>query len=91
MKLMWTENAWADFEFWCDSDVRTAEKIRDLIKETKRTPFKGKGKPEPLKGDLAGFWSRRITGDHRFVYRVSGSGADQKIEVLTCRYHYTKK
>lgn len=90
MKLVWSENSWADYEYWCENDAGIAEKIREMIKETKRTPFIGKGKPEPLKGDLTGFWSRRITGDHRFVYKVSGKGTDQKLEVLTCRYHYKK-
>ena len=59
-----------------------------MIKEAKRTPFQGIGKPEPLKGDLKGWWSRRITGDHRLVYRVAGKDDDQRLEIAACRYHY---
>lgn len=66
------------------------EKINDLIRNAKRTSFAGLGKPEPLKGDLAGFWSRRITGDQRLVNRVSGAGAAQQLEVVQCRFHYEK-
>jgi toxin YoeB len=63
-------------------------KINELIKEIKRTPFKGKGKPEPLKGNLAGYWSRRITGEHRLVYRVQGAGDDQVLRIVQARFHY---
>ena len=90
MKLVWTPNAWEEYEFWLQNDMKMVEKINDLIRNTKRTPFAGLGKPEPLKGDLAGFWSRRITGDHRMVYRVSGTGIAQNLEVIQCRYHYEK-
>lgn len=63
-------------------------KVDDLIRDTERNPFSGIGKPEPLKGDLAGWWSRRITGEHRFVYRVVGNGDDRSLQILSCRYHY---
>lgn len=66
------------------------EKINELIKDTKRSQFAGLGKPEPLKGDLSGFWSRRILGEHRLVYRVSGKGSTQQIEIIQCRFHYQK-
>lgn len=88
MKLVWTVEAWDDYEFWQKTDMRMVEKINDIIKNAKRTPFVGLGKPEPLKGDLSGFWSRRITGEHRFVYRVAGSGNEQKLEIVQCRFHY---
>ncbi len=88
MKLVWTENAWDDYEFWQKTDPRMVEKINDIIKNAKRTPFIGLGKPEPLKGDLSGFWSRRITSEHRFVYRVVGSGGEQRLEIVQCRFHY---
>ncbi|POO57727.1 Txe/YoeB family addiction module toxin [Agrobacterium rosae] len=88
MKLVWTENAWDDYEFWQKTDLRMVEKINEIIKNAKRTPFAGLGKPEPLKGNLSGCWSRRITGEHRFVYRVAGSGEEQRLEVLQCRFHY---
>ncbi len=88
MKLVWTANAWDDYEFWQETDMRMVEKINEIIKNSKRTPFAGLGKPEPLKGDLSCFWSRRITGEHRFVYRVAGSGDEQRLEILQCRFHY---
>ncbi len=64
------------------------DKINILIRECMRTPFSGTGKPEPLKGELHGFWSRRITGEHRLVYRVTGSGETQELQIAACRYHY---
>ncbi|MEH0875918.1 Txe/YoeB family addiction module toxin [Pectobacterium cacticida] len=88
MKLLWTENAWQDYLYWQENDPGMITKINDLIKDTKRSPFKGLGKPEPLKGDLSGFWSRRISGEHRFVYRVSGKGEAQQLDVVQCRFHY---
>lgn len=91
MKIEFTENGWEDFEYWLENDLETSEKIRSLLKDIRRTPFKGLGKPEPLKHDLKGFWSRRITGEHRLVYEVSGKGKDQKCSVLQCRFHYDPK
>ena len=88
MKLLWAEQAWSDYLYFQQSDEKVRNRINDLIKETKRTPFQGIGKPEPLKGDLKGWWSRRITGDHRFVYRVEGKDEDQRLEIAACRYHY---
>lgn len=64
------------------------EKINPLIKDCMRTPFHGVGKPEPLKGELKGFWSRRITREHRLVYRIAGDGQDQVLQIAACRYHY---
>ena len=64
------------------------KKVNDLIRDTERNPFSGLGKPEPLKEGLAGWWSRRITGEHRLVYRMTGSGDAQALEILACRYHY---
>ena len=90
MKLGWTENAWDDYEFWLRTDLKMIAKINELIRNAKRTPFTGLGKPEPLKGDLTGFWSRRIAGDHRLVYSVSGSGQEQRLDILQCRFHYRK-
>ncbi len=90
MNLLWTAHAWEDYETWQALDRSVVEKINVLIRESRRSPFKGLGKPEPLKGDLSGFWSRRIQLDHRFVYRVAGSGASQRLEILQCRFHYEK-
>lgn len=64
------------------------ERLNGLIKECRRTPFKGTGKSEPLKGDLKGWWSRRITLEDRLVYRVTGKGTGQQLEIAQCRYHY---
>ena len=88
MKLVWAPQAWDDALHWQDTDPEMVEKINDLIKATKRDPFKGLGKPEPLKEMLRGWWSRRITGEHRLVYRVSGAGEAQALEIAQCRYHY---
>ncbi|WP_241627685.1 Txe/YoeB family addiction module toxin [Rosenbergiella epipactidis] len=84
MKLTWSEEAWEDYLYWQDTDKKTVKKINELIKDASRTPFEGKGKPEPLKHNLAGFWSRRITSEHRLVYAVS----DDSLLIASCRYHY---
>ena len=84
MKLIWSEQAWDDYLYWQDADKRMVKKLNELIKETRRTPFEGKGKPEPLRHNLAGFWSRRITAEHRFVYSVT----DEALLIAACRYHY---
>jgi toxin YoeB len=88
MKLVWASDAWEDYLYWQDADSKILGVINDLIKDAQRNPFKGIGKPEPLKHDLAGWWSRRITGDHRLVYRMSGKDQTQQLEILQCRYHY---
>jgi toxin YoeB len=88
MKLLWSEEAWEDYLYWQKTDPKILQAINDLIKDTGRTPFKGIGKPEPLKHDLVGWWSRRITGEHRLVYRVYGKPPKQILQVIQCRYHY---
>ena len=89
MKVAFTAETWADYLHGAANDHETLQRINDLIEDARRHPFTGIGKPEPLKGPLAGFWSRRITREHRLVYRVSGeAGADQRIEVVQARYHY---
>lgn len=88
MKLLWTEQAWEDYLHWQNNDIKVLQRINDLIKEIMRDPFRGVGKPEPLKGPLSGWWSRRITGEHRLVYRVSGKALEQVLEITQCRYHY---
>ncbi|MFJ8076645.1 Txe/YoeB family addiction module toxin [Streptomyces sp. NPDC096176] len=75
---------WEDLLFWLSSDRSTARRITRLISEIQRTPFTGIGKPEPLKGDLSGYWSRRINDEHRLVYRVD----DKEVKILKARYHY---
>ncbi|WP_207459201.1 Txe/YoeB family addiction module toxin [Azospirillum sp. SYSU D00513] len=88
MKKIWGEDAWNDYLFWQQNDRSVLRKINELIRDTERSPFSGIGKPEPLKEALSGWWSRRITSEHRLVYRVTGTGATQALEILACRYHY---
>ncbi|NRG17357.1 Txe/YoeB family addiction module toxin [Rhizobiales bacterium] len=88
MRLVWAQNGWEDYLYWQESDRAVVLKINALIKDAKRSPLKVLGKSEPLKGSLKGWWSRRITGEHRFVYRVNGSGEAQSLEIAACRYHY---
>jgi toxin YoeB len=88
MRLLWTEQAWEDHLHWQTTDGKVLEKVNTLLKDTQRNPTAGLGKPEPLKHALAGWWSRRITGEHRLVYRVSGKSHEQVLEIAQCRYRY---
>ncbi len=89
MNVEFSKIGWEDFEYWIETDLEIVNKIRDLIKSIKQSPFSGLGKPEPLKHELKGFWSRRISGEHRLVYEISGTrGVDQKCSIVQCRYHY---
>lgn len=88
MKLKFATNAWADYTHWQDTDKKILARINVLIEECRRHPSSGIGKPEALKGNLAGWWSRRIDREHRQVYRVSGSGDAQTLEIAQCRYHF---
>ncbi|MDY0164854.1 Txe/YoeB family addiction module toxin [Desulfobotulus sp.] len=84
MRLIFSAHAWDDYLFWQKTDKQTLRRINALIKETMRTPFEGIGKPEPLKHALSGYWSRRISDEHRFIYKVS----EDAIEIVQLRYHY---
>lgn len=89
MDVVFTSHGWEDFEYWLENDPDTAVRIKYLIKSIKQNPFQGIGKPEPLKHDLKGYWSRRITNEHRLVYRVTGNkGDDQRCIIIQCRFHY---
>jgi toxin YoeB len=88
VKVHFTDRGWADYQHWAGADRSMAEKVNRLIEDARRSPFSGLGKPEPLKGDLAGWWSRRITGEHRLMYRAAGNGPEQRIEIAVCRYHH---
>lgn len=88
MKIAWTDQAWEEYIGWQEEDEKILNSINELIADIKRNPFKGLGKPEPLKHDLSGWWSRRIFGEHRLVYRVSGKGKDQQLDIVQCKYHY---
>ena len=87
MKIIFSKNGWEDYIFWQTGDKKTLTKINALIKDIQRTPYEGIGKPEPLKYDLAGLWSRRIDHEHRLVYEVDGD----ELLIYSCRYHYDKK
>ncbi len=84
MKIVFADRAWEDFSYWIEHDRKIAARIVRLIRAIEREPFKGVGKPEPLKYDLSGFWSRRITEEHRLVYSV---GRDRLL-IAQARYHY---
>jgi toxin YoeB len=88
MRLVFSSQSWSEYLFWQEYDRKIRVRVNDLIKETMRTPFTGMGRPEPLVGDMKGFWSRRITQEHRFVYRVIGKGDEQSLEIAACRFHY---
>ncbi|MDD2815079.1 MAG: Txe/YoeB family addiction module toxin [Thiotrichaceae bacterium] len=84
--LSWSKHAWEDYLSWQAEDKKIVDEINALIEECLRDPFKGTGKPEPLRGDLTGFWSRRITKEHRLVYLPEGG----TLYIVACRYHYTQ-
>ena len=84
MKLIFAEKAWDDYLYWLKADKKILTRINNLIKDIKREPFEGIGKPEPLKHALSGYWSRRINDEHRIVYKVH----DDSIFIAQLRYHY---
>jgi len=84
VKLIFADHAWEDYLYWQKTDKKILHRINNLIKDTMRNPFDGLGKPEPLKHALSGYWSRRITDEHRFVYKVY----DRAIQIAQLRYHY---
>lgn len=86
MKLTWSSASWDDYLYWQMADKKIVKRINELLKSCMRTPFEGIGKPEALKGDLQGYWSRRITPEHRLVYKCE----DGQLLIAACRYHYGK-
>jgi toxin YoeB len=88
MKVAFHATAWAQYLRWQADDPKTPSRIGVLIEDVRQSPFRGIGKPEPLRENLSGWWSRRISDQHRLVYRVSGSGEGQHIEIMSCRSHY---
>ena len=84
MKIIFSKNAWDDYTSWLNEDRKVLKKINELIKDIQRTPFEGKGKPEPLKYKYKGYWSRRIDHEHRLIYQVK----DDEIRIAKCRFHY---
>ena len=86
MRLIWSRTAWEDYLYWQSVDRKIMIRINTLIKSCLRTPYQGIGKPEALKGDLQGYWSRRITSEHRLVYKTQ----KDVLWIVACRYHYGK-
>ena len=84
MKLIWSDKSWEEYLSWQSTDKKVLKKINSLIKDIKRDPFEGIGKPEPLKYELQGCWSRRVTDEHRLVYEVDNDG----LYIVSCKYHY---
>lgn len=88
MIIAFTEAGWEDYSYWQANDQDILDRVTELIKDIKREPFKGIGKPEPLRGNLSGYWSRRITQEHRLVYKVDGKRPNQVLTIIQVRYHY---
>ena len=88
MKLAFTPQGWVDYLYWQEHDAAILSRVNELLRDVTRGPFAGIGKPEPLIGNLKGWWSRRITREHRLVYRVTGTDAAQMVEIASCRFHY---
>jgi toxin YoeB len=84
MKIAFTESAWKDYLWFQEHNRPLLKRLNDLIKDAQREPFRGLGKPEPLKGELTGYWSRRINAEHRLVYSVSAT----ELTIIACRFHY---
>ena len=84
MKFVFTELSWEDYLFWQENDKQKQKRINDLLKDISHNPYEDNGKPEPLKFNYAGFWSRRIDEEHRLIYRV----VDDEIQIAKCRFHY---
>ena len=88
MRLAFSERAWNQYIYWQAEDEKVLARVNALLKECIGDPFRGIGKPEALSGNLSGWWSRRINQEHRLIYRVTGTGDAQTLEVAQCRYHY---
>ncbi|MDQ2659595.1 MAG: Txe/YoeB family addiction module toxin [Verrucomicrobiota bacterium] len=86
MNLVFSDHAWQEYLYWHETDPRTLKRIHQLLKDITRDPYRGMGKPEPLRHALRGYWSRRITGEHRLVYRVSGDD----VRIAQLRHHYRR-
>lgn len=85
MNLLWTDESWDDYLYWQTTDRKMVKKINELIKSIQRTPFEGIGKPEPLRFELSGCWSRRIDSEHRLIYEVE----EGIIRIIAARFHYS--
>jgi toxin YoeB len=90
LNLLFTPDGWADYRYWADTDKQIFRRLNAVIEDARRSPFEGIGKPEPLKNVLAGFWARRITGEHRLVYAMNTYAFGQALVIAKCRFHYDK-
>lgn len=88
MNVGFSDDAWDEYINHIQPDPKTLGKLHKLIEECRRTPLTGAGKPEPLRGELQGWWSRRVNQEDRLVYRVTGKGRDQTLEIIQCKSHY---
>jgi toxin YoeB len=88
MRIIFSTAAFTQYLYWQNQDRKITNRINELIVATSSMPFSGIGKPESLRGELQGFWSRRITQEHRLIYRVTGFGDTQSLEIAACRFHY---
>jgi toxin YoeB len=88
MILAWHQGGWSDYLYWQEHDRKMVLRINELLRDTMRHPFEGLGKPEPLRKQMKGLWSRRISQEHRLIYFVEGEGERQTLTVLQCRFHY---
>ena len=86
MKIVFTQSAWQDYLWFQEYNRHLLKRINDLMKDAQRSPFRGIGKPEPLRGELSGYWSRRINAEHRLVYSVS----ETELTIISCRFHYVR-
>lgn len=91
MNLLFSAKAWNQYLYWQAEDAHVLRRINALLKDAERDAFRGLGKPEPLKAEFAGYWSRRITAEHRLVYKAAGSGEDQRLIIVQCRFHYESR
>ena len=84
MRKVWFDQAWDDYQYWISHDKKILKRVNDLLKDIERNGYTGIGKPEPLKGNLSNYWSRRIDSTHRLVYRIK----DDTMEIISCKGHY---
>lgn len=88
MKIVFSDRSWAEYLWMQKHDPELLDRLHRLMEECRRHPFTGTGKPEALRQNLSGWWSRRISGEHRLVYRITGKDEAQALEIAQCRYHY---
>jgi toxin YoeB len=88
VKLRWSDEAWEDYQYWHKNSIAIWKLVKALVRHTQRDPYRGLGRPKALTRELKGFWSRRITVEDRFVYRVSRRGRKEYLEIVQCRRHY---